>query len=194
MTRREEGPILRLLHRSGHKNLTDYEARIVEALADTIFPEDGPFAAGARTTGVVQYVDEYLDWIPQRERILIRCMFMLFEVDFAVFNPGVSNRFSAATPEERRRCLESWDRSSLYYRRSAFQALKGTILLAFLRHPDVQDQIGVRRGEVEIREHYEQMLARLDEAAEQATGEAPAEDPPAGDPGGVSPIPVVAEV
>lgn len=134
------------------RHLTGPEARIVEALSSTIFPEDGAIPAGARTARVVQWMDEYLGMLPPDKRLLLRAMFLLFEIDFAVFNPGPSWRFSSATPEERTRCLEGWDQSWLYPRRAAFQALKGTILLAYLRHPEVHVQMGIKRGEAALRD------------------------------------------
>lgn len=147
---------------SGRKHLTDWEARIVEALADTVFPEDGAMPTGAASAGVVEWVDAYLDRLPADKRMLIRCMFMLYELDFAVFNPGRSSLFSSASAAERLRCLEAWDTSSLYVRRSAFQALKGTLLFAYLRSPEVHRDMGLKRGEVALKELMRKARAAAD--------------------------------
>ncbi len=96
-------------------------------------------------------MDRYLSWLPTKQRLLIRGMFLLYELDFSIFNHGPSHRFSTASFEERKRCLDSWESSSLYFRRAAFQALKGTLLIGYLCHPTVQEQIGICPGDQALR-------------------------------------------
>ncbi len=148
--------------RSGRKHLSDWEARILLALADTVFPEDGAMPTGAASAGVVEWVDTYLDRLPADKRLLIRCMFLLFELDFAVFNPGRSSLFSSASATERLRCLQAWDTSDLYLRRSSFQALKGTLLMAYLRSPAVHREMGLERGEVALKKLMRKARAAVD--------------------------------
>lgn len=135
-----------------HRHLTVTEARIVAALADTMFPEGGAYPAGATTAGVVEWVDGYLGQLPPQQRMATRSMFVMFEAEFAVFNPGSSNRFSTATAEERAERLAAWEDSETYGRRAAFQALKATMLLAYLGHPEVKRQLGITRGEAALRQ------------------------------------------
>jgi hypothetical protein len=132
------------------KVLTRFEARLVERLAMTMFPKEGPIAVDAVDARVVDYVDTYLTWMPKQERALIRVMFLVF---------GLT---APRTPWRRKEWLEGWEQSRLYPRRVIFQALRSVLTLAYTSDPEVLRQMGVEDGTVilnRMREMQEQLDA-----------------------------------
>jgi hypothetical protein len=128
------------------KVLTQREARIVRALAETVFPPGDQRAVSPDEAGVVEYLDELLSTVEPRERALMRSLLVLFEVQTLVTNPLRPSLFSRASADVRRRSLQGWDKSGLYPRRVAFQALRSLMLWAYVDNPTVERAIGVERG------------------------------------------------
>ena len=95
---------------------------------------------------VVEYVDNLLASLQLKERILVRCLFGLFEVQLLVTQPRTAKRFSKASFEERTLSLSQWEKSSLHMQRVAFQALRSLILWAYVDHPTVAQEIGIEPG------------------------------------------------
>ena len=54
---------------SGLKVLTQREARVVAAVAETMFPTDGPMETTVDDVDVVAYVDDLLNSLQLKERI-----------------------------------------------------------------------------------------------------------------------------
>jgi hypothetical protein len=160
------------------KVLTSIEARIVEALGETLFPKEGSISLGAGQAHVVEYVDDFMCRIPARDRWLVRGMFLLFEVSIAAFGPERALRFSTASPAARRAYLASWENAELYFRRVAFQALRSIFTMAYMADPEVGRQMGVEDGMAALR-RYRASLAPAPVpaaiAAEPPAGEAPLE-------------------
>jgi hypothetical protein len=128
------------------KVLTRREARIVEALAETVFPPGDDRAVSPAEAGVVAYLDELLATVEPRERALMRALLVLFEVQTLVTSPLRPSLFTRASPEVRTRSLRGWDKSSLYPRRVAFQAIRSLMLWAYVDNPTVERAMGVERG------------------------------------------------
>jgi len=128
------------------KVLTQREARIVRALAETVFPPGDDRAVSPEQAGVVAYLDELLATVEPRERALMRCLIVLFEVQTLATNPLRPTLFTRATPAVRARSLRGWDKSNLYHRRVAFQALRSLMLWAYVDNPTVEKAMGVERG------------------------------------------------
>jgi hypothetical protein len=131
--------------------LSRREARIVAALAETMFPEGGAFV-GSRGARVVEEVDAFMSEVGPIERGMMRSMFGLFEVGISAHapaggRPGHSLRFSKASLEHRRQYIAHWETSDIYVKRLAFQALRSTFLIAYLHSGDVLHGIGVEDGE-----------------------------------------------
>jgi hypothetical protein len=126
--------------------LTRHEAKVILALAETVFPVDDPRHVRPGDARVVEYLDELLAQVEPRERALMRVLIALFDVQQAVATPTRPTLFSRARPEDRARSLEGWDKSSLYPRRVAFQAIRSLLLWAYVDNPDVERSIGVERG------------------------------------------------
>lgn len=128
------------------KVLTKREARILTAIAETMFPPGEQGFVSPEEAGVVAYLDELLATVEPRERALMRSLFVLFEVQCLVTNPRRPSLFSRATAKARTRSLRGWDKSNLYPRRVAFQALRSLMLWAYVDNPVVERAMGVERG------------------------------------------------
>jgi hypothetical protein len=137
------------------KILSRREARIVEALAETMFPEGGRIAS-SKAAKVVDAVDSFMADVPPTERVMMRAMFGLFEVGMGVLGPGRSMRFSKAHAHDQKTYIADWESSRFYLRRLAFQALRSTFFITYFQSDAVLDGIGVEDGE--------QALARWQQA------------------------------
>ncbi|PRP95198.1 hypothetical protein [Enhygromyxa salina] len=131
------------------KVLTPIEARIVGALGQTMYPRGGSIPVDASGARAIEYVDEWLVALPKRERILLRLMFVLFEVAMPAFGPSRTKTFTRASPEAQYEYLCAWETSELYFRRAAMLGLRSVFALAYLADAEVQRHIGVDDG-VEI--------------------------------------------
>lgn len=128
------------------KVLTRREARIIRAVAETMFPPGPGRHVSPEEARVVEYLDELLAEVEPQERVMMRCMIALFEVQSLVTNPRRPSLFSRASHKVRQRTLAGWDSSNLYPRRVAFQALRSLMLWAYVDNPDVEQSYGVERG------------------------------------------------
>lgn len=128
------------------KILTPIEARIVGALGQAMYPRGGSIPVDASGARAIEYVDEWLAVLPQRERVLLRLMFVLFEVAMPAFGPSRLRTFSRASPEAQYEYLCAWETSDLYFRRASMLGLRSVFALAYLADPEVQRHIGVEDG------------------------------------------------
>lgn len=126
--------------------LTQREARVVLAIAETMFPEGDARRVSVEDARIVEYLDELFAEIEPRERVMMRSLLGLIEVQSLVFNFRRPRLFTRASPEERAKNLAGWDKSNLYYRRLVFQAVRSLMLWAYVDNPDVEQSIGVERG------------------------------------------------
>lgn len=128
------------------KVLTKREARVVVAIAETMFPDNADRRVSIEDARIVEYLDELFAEIEPRERAMMRSLLMLVEVQSLVFNYRRPRLFTRASAEDRARNLAGWDKSNLYYRRLVFQAIRSLMLWAYVDNPDVEQSIGVERG------------------------------------------------
>lgn len=128
------------------KVLTPYEAKIIGALSQTMYPRGGDLAPDHGQQRALEYVDTWLTAIPLKERTLVRCMFVMYEMGMLVFGPSRTRTFSAAKPEHQAAYLNAWENSSIYFRRISFSGLRSVLTLAYFADPSVQAMIGVENG------------------------------------------------
>ncbi|MFK7929874.1 MAG: hypothetical protein AB8H79_16900 [Myxococcota bacterium] len=119
---------------------------MVLAIAETMFPEGDARRVSVEDAKIVEYLDDLFAEIEPRERIMMRSLFALVEVQSLVFSFKRPSLFSRASPEVRSKNLAGWDKSRLYYRRLVFQAIRSLMLWAYVDNPDVEQSIGVERG------------------------------------------------
>ncbi|TVQ91117.1 MAG: hypothetical protein EA397_11525 [Deltaproteobacteria bacterium] len=128
------------------KVLTQREARIIRAIAETMFPPGETGFVSPEEARVVEYLDELLATVEPRERTLMRGLLLLFEVQSIVTFPSRPALFSRASDKARSRSLKGWDKSNLYPRRVAFQALRSLMIWAYVDNPVVEQAMGIERG------------------------------------------------
>lgn len=150
-----------------YKVLTEREARIVEALAETFFPPEAPDQPTVQEVDVVGYVDDLLAAQRPRDRVLMRAMFALFEVHPMVTPGALPRRFSRAPVEVRAQRLRAWERSSFYPSRMAFLALRGVMLWAYVDSPATRERLGIEPGTaITTRRQQQAALQRAEQAAQ----------------------------
>lgn len=139
-----------------YKVLTPIEAKIVGALGQTMYPREGNIPIDATQARAIEYVDEWLTKVPTKERILLRLMFVLFEVSMPAFGPRRTRRFSRADPQSQYEYLCSWETSRIYFRRASMYGLRSVFALAYLADAEVQRHIGVEFGDETLRRQREE--------------------------------------
>lgn len=126
--------------------LSQREAVVLLALAETIFPHEGSGLPSVQDAQVVEYVDDLLTQLSVKEQLLIRCLLALLEVQMVAFNGRRPKLFSQASPEERFVNLQSWERSRIFQRRLVFMAIRTLLLWAYVDSHEVEQGMGLVRG------------------------------------------------
>lgn len=148
------------------KVLTRNEVALLRAIAQCFLPAGGRIAPDAIDAGVIPRMDEWMSRLRPMERLQIRGLFQLFEYYIAVEQMRPFARFTKADREERIAYLSSWEHSSVYARRLAFQGIRSMITLAYDQCQQVREQMGT---DLESEEAAEAQARRLAEAAEMLT-------------------------
>ncbi len=131
--------------------LSNAEIRILEALADTVFPAGAGLPLSGSQAHVADYLEEMLERLPLREQVLLHALLWAFEAQAFVTRPRALARFSRLPPEEREASLRAWDESPFYFGRILFQALRGILLWAYVDNAEVGQAMGVESGEAVLR-------------------------------------------
>lgn len=133
--------------------LTPIEARIVGALGQTMYPREGGIPIDATQARAIEYVDRWLLALPAGERVLVRLMFVFFEVAMPAFGPSRLRTFTLASPEARYEYLRGWEHSRFYFRRTSMVALRSVFALAYLGDDEVLRSIGFENGAETLARH-----------------------------------------
>lgn len=113
------------------------ERLVVAACADTMFPPAGPIPVSGTEAGIATYVDDtFLRGMPWKQRFLIHMLLLFIQLSPLLFGPRRS-RFTHLSPADRLRVLEDMATSPLRYRRIAFLAILGIMLMGYLDHQPV---------------------------------------------------------
>lgn len=131
--------------------LTPPEATIVRALGQTMYPREGNIPIDAVEARAVEYVDAWLAALPQRERTLVRLMFVMFELSMPLFGPSRFRTFTRADPDSKYEYLAAWETSRLYFRRACMFGLRSVFALAYMADGEVKRRIGVDDGVATLR-------------------------------------------
>jgi hypothetical protein len=126
--------------------LTPREAKIVRAIGQTMYPREGNIPIDGVEARAVEYVDAWLAALPQRERTLVRLMFVMFELSMPLFGPSRTRIFTRADPAAQYEYLAAWETSRLYFRRACMFGLRSVFAFAYLADAEVQRRIGVDDG------------------------------------------------
>jgi hypothetical protein len=125
---------------------SQHEVKIVEALAETIFPGEDSLTApipSALDVGVPAFLDAFLantldDFTANAVRLLIHAIDeMAIGADFGL------TRFHKRPMHERVEILKAWEESSLAPRRGAFSAHKHLNAMGYCESPEVLGAMGI---------------------------------------------------
>ncbi len=155
------------------KVLTRREARVVEAVAETIFPSDGSEMPTVQEAQVVEYFDDMLEHLELKEQFLIRSLVALLEVQTLVFNGTRPKLFTRASPEERTKNLLGWETSSIFQRRLVFMAIRTMLLWAYVDSQEAERDMGFVPGTRRTAERQQARVEATRRVLEQALREGP---------------------
>lgn len=159
------------------KVLTRREARVVQAVAETIFPSEGNEMPTVQEAQVVEYFDDLLVHLEIKERMLIRGLIALLEIQTLVFNGTRPRLFTRASPEERTKNLLGWETSRIFQRRLVFMAIRTILLWAYVDSQEAERDMGFVPGTDRTQERK---VAR-ERAAQRAISQARGIEPGDGD-------------
>ncbi len=131
---------------AGVRRLGRGEAAFVAAAADALFPSGGAVEPSGSQAGVLAYVDDYLDRMTPRTRLLVRLLLFLFQhatVFFPARHPLGFRRFSSLPPEQQVEVLSAWSQSRLFPRRLAFMSLRAILTMGYFADPAVLRRLGL---------------------------------------------------
>jgi hypothetical protein len=141
--------------------LSPFEATIVRALGQTMYPREGNIPIDAVDARAVEYVDAWLAALPLRERTLVRLMFVLYEMSMPLFGPSRTRTFTRADPAAQYEYLAAWETSRVYFRRASMFGLRSVFAFAYLADAEVQRRIGLDDGVETLRRHRAASVADL---------------------------------
>ncbi len=128
---------------AGKSKKTGRGRMIVDAIADTIIPSDGPERPGALD---VELPDKLLDWLGQlpgaRQAFVASCWFW----EFSPILTGRFCRFTSLSFEERTALFEDFESSRSFTRRWTFFALKAIMLAVFYNDEEIWPLMGFKPG------------------------------------------------
>jgi hypothetical protein len=116
--------------------------RVMEALADTIIPSDGPERPGAIEINLVDRLLEFLGRFPFGARGFV---LLCWAWEFCPLLYLRFARFSRLLPEERIAVLEKFEHGG-FTRRWGFILFKSVIMASYYRGPDIWPLIGYEEG------------------------------------------------
>lgn len=158
------------------KVLTRREARVVEAVAETIFPADGTGMPTVQEAQVVEYFDDLLAHLELKERVLIRALVALLELQSLVFNGTRPRLFTRASQAERTKNLAGWETSAIFQRRLVFMAIRTILLFAYVDSQEVERDMGFVPGTNRTAERQAARQEAARRAIAQARGDAPLDE------------------
>jgi hypothetical protein len=111
-----------------------------------MFPAVGDGMPTVEEADVLGYFDNLLLNLPLKEKVLIRSLLVLLEVQSLALNGLRPRLFSKATPEERTRNLSAWEKSNIFQRRLTFMAIRTLLLWAYVDSSETEKGMGLVAG------------------------------------------------
>jgi hypothetical protein len=151
----------------------------LEALAETFFPAEGTNMPTVQEVEVVEYFDDLLVHLPLKERLLIRGLLVLLEVQSVALSGLRPKLFTQATFAERTKNIAGWEQSGIFQRRLVFMAIRTLLLWAYADSQETEHAMGFVNGtdrtkarQVEFRSITQRTLQELSIGqASDSTGE-----------------------
>ncbi len=135
------------------RNLSRLSRRTVRAVAEVVLPCATPEAGGTPDATVVpveeivDFVDDWVRYLPRLLRVLFPIGLMLLELGAIVLRPLPPLPLSLMPPARRRRYVESWSHARSPIRRDLIKAIRGLCLFAYYSDPRVATTLGFKIDE-----------------------------------------------
>ncbi len=133
-------------------NLGPWSRRTLRALAEVVLPH----VAGApevSTAEVVDFVDDWVFYMPRLFRLLFPVGLMLLELGAFVLGPSLVP-FSFMSEKRRARYVNSWVHAGWQLRRDLIKGVKGLVLVKYYSDPKVCAYLGYQ-----VEEHVQLVTA-----------------------------------
>jgi hypothetical protein len=131
------------LEDSGPVEVSDASRKLVEAIAETMIPSDGPERPGAPD---VDLAGGLLKFFGRRRGSYRMLMLICWPWEFSPVWSLKFKRFSNLSLEERTRIFEGYESSRWYLNRQSFYLLRLLFLGAFYYNPEIWPHIGYEPG------------------------------------------------
>lgn len=125
---------------------------------------------------VVEYFDDLLAHVELKERVLIRALVALLELQSLVFNGTRPRLFTRASPAERTKNLAGWETSAVFQRRLVFMAIRTILLFAYVDSQEAERDMGFVPGTNRTAERKAAGQRAARRAISQAKGDVPIDD------------------
>jgi hypothetical protein len=125
---------------AGVRYLTGRESAIVAAAADAMFPRGGKIAESGVEAEVVPYLDLQFGLVSNKNRRLMRLLFLFIELSPLLFGPR-RVRFTRLSVDEQTSTLRRAAGSKIYFYRLSFLSLRTLLCLGYLANQSVNAQL-----------------------------------------------------
>jgi hypothetical protein len=122
--------------------LNGREHATLRAINDVLYPPGGTIPWGANQVGVCEYVDDYVFGMKEKQRRMIRMLFLFLEFAPLLLLRG-RTRLSRMTPARCQKFLESLENSRLYFLRIVLISVRTIIGMGFMADSRVQASMGM---------------------------------------------------
>jgi hypothetical protein len=142
-----------LFHRkpskSGMKLLSDDEAKFIEALSETHFPEENAIGVAGSAVSIPSGVDRWLTGMGSQEQMIVRTLLVVVD-RWPQLSLSRMDRFSALPFEDRVEMIRGWETGHSDVKRGLAELLRTVVSLHYFEDPRVLASIGLEFGCPEI--------------------------------------------
>ncbi len=121
--------------------LSGYEAKVINALAETLTPPDEDTDEDTSFRQILPLLKRYFQEVPSEIGIFFHVLIIF--LDWLPLFYGYFRRFSNLKPSDRIDVIERWESGRLYFPRSMILAVKGAIYMIYYSDKKLRDRIGV---------------------------------------------------
>jgi hypothetical protein len=134
-------------------NLGRWSRRIARALTEVVVPT-GPGAPTVPTDQIVDFIDDWVRFMPRLFKLLFPVGLLLLELGAFVMGPSLVP-FTLMSPARRARYIDGWVKARWRLQRDLIKAVKGLVLMAWYSDPRVGAYLGYT-----VEEHAQLVSAR----------------------------------
>ncbi len=142
-----------LLHRnrakSGFSLLSEDEAKFIDALSETHFPQDNALGVAGSEVAITAGVDGWLSGMGADEQTIVRTLLVVVD-RWPQLSLSHMSRFSALSLEKRVAMIRSWETGHSDVKRGLAELLRTVVSLHFFEDTRVLASIGLKFGCPEI--------------------------------------------